>query len=227
MKRVTLIRIFTSVDGPVEQPTREELILRFMPMVERIAGREYRKQRSYGNNFIDLADIRGELTVNLIRLIDRFEEGRSDSLEAYLAQHLGWRVVDAVDSSRVMRDVHEPFISTSGQEAISSADLPASLGAECLARGRRRGRDGRMHPIPLHADQAVGAGLDLGGLLDRLGAVDRAVVETYLAMLTELELVGKSTEVTQLEVANEMGVSQATVSRALKKIRDLMHKKGL
>jgi hypothetical protein len=103
VKSHTLAKIFASVEqGPAKQPTREELILEFTSrdvnrprsIVERIAQREYRKQRSYGRRFISVDDIRGELTVDLIRLIDRYVEGRSDSLEAYIAQHLRWRAVD-------------------------------------------------------------------------------------------------------------------------------------
>jgi hypothetical protein len=109
MTRATLAKIFTSLDDrPKRKPSRDELILLYMPMVERIARRECRKQRSYGKQFLCLEDIRGELTVNLIRLIDRYEEGRSDSLEAYLAQYLGeWRAVDAVEKSQAIRDTHE------------------------------------------------------------------------------------------------------------------------
>ena len=130
MKPFILRRIFASArEGPAKQPTREELILEFTSrdvkrpraIVERIARREHRKQRSYGNRFISLDDIRGELTVNLIRLIDRYDNGRSDSIDAYLAQHLGWRAVDAIANSEMMRDTQDPFVN-SGQEAICNAD---------------------------------------------------------------------------------------------------------
>ena len=149
MRPFILARILASAqEVPAKQPTREELILEFASrdvkqpraIVERIARREHRKQRSYGNRFISLDDIRGELTVNLIRLIDRYEDGRSDSLDAYLAQHLSWRAVDAIANSEMMRDTQDPFVNASGKESICNADLPQSLGVEYSSRGRRRGR---------------------------------------------------------------------------------------
>lgn len=224
MKRHTLAKIFASVEqGPAKQPTREELILEFTSrdvnrprsIVERIAQREYRKQRSYGRRFISVDDIRGELTVDLIRLIDRYVEGRSDSLEAYLAQHLGWRAVDAVGKSQVIRDRndHDPFVNDHGQEAISSAD----------SGGRQRGRDGEMYSIPVRRDSSEG--LDVDGLVSRLEGSSRLVIETYLAMLAESELSG-SDEPTESELSKAVGVSQATVSRAFKKIRALVNKTG-
>jgi RNA polymerase sigma factor (sigma-70 family) len=222
MTRATLAKIFTSLDDrPKRKPSRDELILLYMPMVERIARRECRKQRSYGKQFICLEDIRGELTVNLIRLIDRYEEGRSDSLEAYLAQYLGeWRAVDAVEKSQAIRDTHEPFVNASGNEAIC-ADQPRSMGLEYSARGRRRGKDGDMHSIPVH-EHSTGR-LDVGVLLEQLDGTDRAIIETYRAMLTEAELADRP-DITQSEVAAVMQVNQATVSRAIKKIRALVHK---
>ena len=229
MKPFILARIFASAqEGPSKQPTREELILEFTSrdvkqpraIVERIARRELRKQRSYGNGFISLDDIRGELTVSLIRLIDRYEDGRSDSLDAFIAQHLAWRAVDAVVNSRVMRDTQEPCVNASGQEAVCAVDLPSSMGVEYSARGRRRGRDGVMHSIPMHQDSR--AGLDVAALIGQLGPADRAVMETYLAMMTEGELAGESADLTQLEVATEMGISRATVNRAINKLRPLV-----
>jgi predicted transcriptional regulator len=77
-----------------------------------------------------------------------------------------------------------------------------------------------MNPIPIHQDSS--AGLEVDALIGQLGESDRAVMETYLSMLAEAELTGKSADVTQLEVASEMGVSRATVNRAMNKLRALV-----
>lgn len=222
MKPATLKRIFASAEvEPAQQPSRDDLILKFLPMVERIARRECRKQRSYGNGFISLEDIRGELTLSLVRLIDRFQDGRSDSVEAYLAIHLAWRSVDAVNESAALRDSCAPFVNISGQEAICVADLPGSLGTGYVARGRRRGVDGTARPIPVTREPS--ADFDAGALLGALVGVDRAVVEAYLKKFDEAELDGKP-DPSQADVAAALGISQAAVSRSLKIIRALVHK---
>ncbi len=79
-----------------------------------------------------------------------------------------------------------------------------------------------MNPIPLH--QHSEDALDVDALLSRLGAADRAIMETYLAMLEEAQITGASDKVSQVEVAAAVGVNQARVSRVIKKLRKLMHK---
>jgi DNA-directed RNA polymerase specialized sigma subunit len=79
-----------------------------------------------------------------------------------------------------------------------------------------------MTPIPLH--QHSNDALDVDALLSQLGTADRAIMETYLAMLAEAQITGASDKVSQAEVAAEMGVNQARVSRVIKKLRILMHK---
>jgi DNA-binding MarR family transcriptional regulator len=78
-----------------------------------------------------------------------------------------------------------------------------------------------MHSIPVH-EHSTGR-LDVGVLLEQLDGTDRAIIETYRAMLTEAELADRP-DITQSEVAAVMQVNQATVSRAIKKIRALVHK---
>lgn len=221
MKQAVLAKIFAALDDrPVRIPSRNELILRHMPMVERIARREWRKQRSQGKRFIRMEDIRGELTVNLIRLIDRYEDGRSDSLEAYLAQHLSeWRAVDAVEKSQTIRDSCDPFVNEAGNEEICTG-RPWSVATEYSAHGRRRGRDGEMHGIPIHEHSTER--LDVDSLIENLQGTDRAVIEMYRAMLEEAAWTG-GPDPTQVDVAAALGMSQATVSRAIKKIRASVH----
>lgn len=230
MRPTTLARIFASArEGTAPKLTRDELILEFTTrddkqpraLVERIARREFRKQRSSGKAFISLDDIRGELTVSLIRLIDRYEEGRSDSLDAYLAQHLRWRAVDATENAQMLRDTHQAYVGESGEEELCGADRPQSLKVGYSVRGRWRGRKGATAAIPLPEDSS--ARLDVDSLLGRLGDGDRAVIEMYLAILAESELTGgPQAKVTQLAVATAMGISRATVSRAIKTLRSLV-----
>lgn len=225
MKAATLAKIF-SIGQPAPAPLRrDELILQFLPLVRRIAQRAYRRELRAGARFISLEDITGELTLNLVLLVDRWNKDREDSapIEAYLAKHLGeWRVVDATEKSQMLRDSQPSFTSGAGRELICSVDRPRSLDNGYSSRGRRRGEDGNMTPIPLH--QHSNDALDVDALLSQLGTADRAIMETYLAMLAEAQITGASDKVSQAEVAAEMGVNQARVSRVINKLRILMHK---
>ncbi len=225
------------------QPSRDELILRFLPMAQRIAAREFHRERRRGARFLSLGDIEQELTCTLIALIDGYRPERSDSLEAYLAQHLKWRAPRATGRSRTLRDSCDPFIGEGGHEVISAVDLPPSLGTECSARGRRTGVDGTSTTIPLHrpmyepkpvdVEQRLWAALDpaerqiLDLYLRRAGDAEAAASEAADSLAPfetrELDRPIVTKIPSQAEIAGELGIDQSTVSRALKKIQGLVH----
>ena len=205
-----------------EQLSRDELILKYAvtreppseqhpagrePLVTRIAKKAYRKEREGGARFMDLEDIKQELTVSLIQLIDKYQPDKCDSIEAYLAQHLAWRVHDAVEESRVDRDRAEPLVDDSGREAIP----------ECETGGWRRSTtNGKRVPMP-QAESKASPGVTMMKAricMEGLSQRDQEIITT--AIFGDLS---------QQQTAEMFGVSQPTVSRLVKKFCGTVHRR--
>ncbi len=213
---------------------REELVERFMPLARRLAAR-------YAGGAEPFDDLVQVASVGLVKAIDRFDPMRGTAFSTFavptilgeLKRHFrdrGWSV-------HVPRDVQERILKV--ERAL--ADLPSKLGHSPTVQEiaeRIEATDEEVleamhaaqghHAVSLDASSSLGDGDDPGPLRDRIGAEDLAfdTVEYGEAIGPVLEEISERDrrvlhlrfveDMTQSEIAEEVGVSQMHVSRILR-----------
>ncbi len=213
----------TSPSGPGGGAERERLIESHLPLVRSIA----RRYAGRGETLDDLVQVGA---VALIRASDRFDPDRGVSFAAFatpavegeIRRHLG----DQAGSLRIPRQLRQ----MTGQLARSRSQLAASLGRVpsvdelASALGVERGHVERAleaerarDPLP-----AVSEDVEAAADSESLEATDdRLLLETSTQVLDERErqivFLRFHADLTEREIAEEVGISQAQVSRSLTK----------
>jgi RNA polymerase sigma-B factor len=213
---------------------REELVDRFMPLARRLAAR-------YAGGAEPFDDLVQVASVGLVKAIDRFDPARGTAFSTFavptilgeLKRHFrdrGWSV-------HVPRDVQERILKV--ERAM--AELPAKLGHSPTVQEiaqRIEATDEEVleamhasqghHAVSLDATSTMGDGDEPGPLRDRIGAEDLSfdTVEYGEAIGPVLEEISDRDrkvlhlrfveDMTQSEIADEVGVSQMHVSRILR-----------
>jgi RNA polymerase sigma-B factor len=213
---------------------REELVERFMPLARRLAAR-------YAGGAEPFDDLVQVASVGLVKAIDRFDPVRGTAFSTFavptilgeLKRHFrdrGWSV-------HVPRDVQERILKV--ERAL--ADLPSKLGHSPTVQeiaARIEATDEEVleamhaaqghHAVSLDASSSIGDGDDPGPLRDRIGEEDLAfdTVEYGEAIGPILEEISERDrkvlhlrfveDMTQSEIAEQVGVSQMHVSRILR-----------
>jgi RNA polymerase sigma-B factor len=213
---------------------REELVDRFMPLARRLAAR-------YAGGAEPFDDLVQVASVGLVKAIDRFDPERGTAFSTFavptilgeLKRHFrdrGWSV-------HVPRDVQERILKV--ERAM--AELPAKLGHSPTVHEiaeRIQATDEEVleamhasqghHAVSLDATSTLGDGDEPGPLRDRIGDVDLSfdTVEYGEAIAPVLQEISERDrmvlhlrfveDMTQSEIAEEVGVSQMHVSRILR-----------
>ena len=213
---------------------REELVERFMPLARRLAAR-------YAGGAEPFDDLVQVASVGLVKAIDRFDPVRGTAFSTFavptilgeLKRHFrdrGWSV-------HVPRDVQERILKV--ERAL--ADLPSKLGHSPTVQeiaARIEATDEEVleamhaaqghHAVSLDASSSIGDGDDPGPLRDRIGEEDLAfdTVEYGEAIGPILHEISERDrkvlhlrfveDMTQSEIAEQVGVSQMHVSRILR-----------
>jgi RNA polymerase sigma-B factor len=213
---------------------REELVDRFMPLARRLAAR-------YAGGAEPFDDLVQVASVGLVKAIDRFDPVRGTAFSTFavptilgeLKRHFrdrGWSV-------HVPRDVQERILKV--ERAL--ADLPSKLGHSPTVQEiaeRIEATDEEVleamhaaqghHAVSLDASSSLGDGDDPAPLRDRIGEEDLSfdTVEYGEAIGPVLEEISERDrkvlhlrfveDMTQSEIAEQVGVSQMHVSRILR-----------
>jgi RNA polymerase sigma-B factor len=213
---------------------REELVDRFMPLARRLAAR-------YAGGAEPFDDLVQVASVGLVKAIDRFDPARGTAFSTFavptilgeLKRHFrdrGWSV-------HVPRDVQERILKV--ERAMS--ELPAKLGHSPTVQEiaeRIEATDEEVleamhaaqghHAVSLDATSTLGDGDEPGPLRDRIGEEDLAfeTVEYGEAIGPVLQEISERDrkvlhlrfveDLTQSEIAEQVGVSQMHVSRILR-----------
>jgi RNA polymerase sigma-B factor len=217
----------TSSSDPGGAAKRERLIESHLPLVRSIA----RRFAGRGEPLEDLIQVG---SVALIRASDRFDPARGVSFAAFatpavegeIRRHLG----DQTGTLRIPRQLRRmtgeldrsrnQLAATLGREP-TVAELASALGVEQAdverALEAERARDS-VPPVSEEALAASGEGESLGATEDRL------VLETSAQVLDERErrivFLRFHADLTEREIAREVGISQAQVSRSLARALD-------
>jgi len=213
---------------------REELVERFMPLARRLASR-------YAGGAEPYDDLVQVASVGLVKAIDRFDPERGTAFSTFavptilgeLKRHFrdrGWSV-------HVPRDVQERILKV--ERAL--AELPARLGraatiadiAERLGVSDEEVLEAMHasqghHAVSLDAASTLADGEDPAPLGERIGEADLgfdtveygAAIEPALAEISERDRrvlhLRFVEDMTQSEIADQVGVSQMHVSRILR-----------
>jgi RNA polymerase sigma-B factor len=226
------LRDFAAMDvgDPRRRVVREELILALLPVVEHVA-------RRYGNSSASIEELTQVGTVGLITAIDRWnpELARGGFL-GYLIPCVRGEILrwfrDRSWSMRVPRPLKDLSVAVeriSGplSQELGRAPRPSELAAR-LGVGVDEVIDALGARANYHAEALDGVDPQTGlPFVDRLGALDgelakledRHTLRLLLAQLSERErtivVLRFFGEMTQTQIAEEVGLSQMHVSRLL------------
>ena len=230
-----LLRRYAKDQSPV---VREELAERFMPLARRLASR-------YAGGAEPFDDLVQVASMGLVKAIDRFDPERGTAFSTFavptilgeLKRHFrdrGWSV-------HVPRDVQERILKVER----ATAELPSRLGRAPTVRDIAERLDVTEeqvleamhasqghHAISLDASSTFGDGEEPAPLGERIGEEDLSfdTVEYGAAIQPILENISERDrkvlhlrfveDLTQSEIAEQVGVSQMHVSRILRSILD-------
>jgi len=230
-----LLRRYAADRSPA---VREELVERFMPMARRLASR-------YSGGAESFEDLIQVASMALLKAVDRFDPDRETAFSTFavptilgeLKRHFrdrGWSV-------HVPRDVQERILKIERAQA----ELPAKLGhaptvgeiGESLQLNTEQVLEAMHaaqghHAVSLDASSPMAEGEEPAPLGERIGEEDRGfeVVEYGAAIAPTLEGISERDrrvlhlrfveDMTQSEIAEEVGVSQMHVSRILRTTLD-------
>jgi len=215
--------------------TRRAAVERLMPLARSLARRYHRGEEAY-------EDLEQVACIGLLKAIDGFDASRGTSFTSFavptiageLRRHFrdrGWTV-------RVPRDLQELSLRLGKrQDAMSAAlgrpptaeELAEDLGVpvERVLEARELGY--AMRPVSLDRPLALDDGQEGTALVDHLGSVDGGYDRTEYG-LTARELLRRlperdrtivelrfTEELTQLQIADRLGISQMQVSRLLRR----------
>jgi RNA polymerase sigma-B factor len=230
-----LLRRYAADRSPA---AREELVERFMPLARRLASR-------YAGGAESFEDLIQVASMALLKAVDRFDPGRETAFSTFavptimgeLKRHFrdrGWSV-------HVPRDVQERILKIERAQA----ELPAKLGhaptvseiAAALALDDEQVLEAMHaaqghHAVSLDASSPLAEGEEPAPLGERIGEEDRGfeAVEYGATIAPTLKDVSERDrrvlhlrfveDMTQSEIAEEVGVSQMHVSRILRTTLD-------
>ncbi|HKR52399.1 MAG TPA: RNA polymerase sigma factor SigF [Pseudonocardiaceae bacterium] len=221
-----------TADDPARQRLREQLIGGYRPMAEHIA-------RRFANRGEPLDDLIQVATVGLINAVDRFEPDRgcdflsfavptiTGEVRRYFRDH-GW-------STRVPRRLKDLHIAIRGtlaelSQQLGRAPRPSEIAARLglpiaeVIEGLRAGDAYRSSSL----DEMLGSGEGSGTLGELIGGLDGDVAliddrEALRPLLAELPPRERTIlvmrffrEMTQTQIAEQIGISQMHVSRLLR-----------
>lgn len=219
----------------VEDPERDELIRRFLPLAHKLA-------RRYARGSEPLEDLEQAAAVGLIKAADRFEPERGHAFTSFaiptilgeLRRHFrdtAWcvRPTRAVQemAARVARATDA--LTAELCRAPTTQEVAAELGCDAEAvieaRDALRQCNARSLDEPVPGDDAVTVGDAIGRVDDRYAFVDDALsVMPALAALPERERMilrmRYEDDLTQAQIAKRVGLSQMHVSRILRQSLD-------
>ncbi|OAR22613.1 RNA polymerase subunit sigma [Streptomyces sp. ERV7] len=221
-------------DGPEHDALRDDLVARWLPMSERLAGK-------YRNRGAELEDLYQVAAMGLVKAVDRYEVARG-AFESYAVPTINGEIKrhfrDALWSVHVPRRVQE----FRNKVRVARSELKAAQpGEPTIAElAARAGLDEDQVPdglealqsfksLSLEAESGAGGSGDGGGvsLADSLGTtergfatvVDREAVKPALRALPEREsrilYMRFFQDMTQTQIAAELGLSQMHVSRLI------------
>ncbi|GAA0594834.1 SigB/SigF/SigG family RNA polymerase sigma factor [Streptomyces crystallinus] len=218
-------------DGPEHDALREELVARWMPMAQRLAGK-------YRDRGAELEDLYQVAAMGLVKAVDRYEAARG-AFEAYAVPTINGELKrhfrDSLWAVHVPRRVQEARNKVRAARRDLQAVRPgeptiAELAAHC-GLGEDDVRDGleALESFKSLSLEAESGGSDGDGLAlaDTLGTtesgydavVDREAVKPALRALPEREskilYMRFFDDMTQSQIAAELGISQMHVSRLL------------
>lgn len=221
------MRVVTTPSDRGDPPERERLIESHLPLVRSIA----RRYEGRGEPLEDLVQVGA---IALVRASDRFDPERgvafasfaTPAIEGEIRRHLG----DRSGSVRIPRDLRR----MTGQLERSRAELAATLGRtptleelaaalgvepEEAERALQAGR--AREPSAEVSDEVAEAGADAQSLQS---TEDRLALAAGSQVLDERErrivLLRFHADMTEREIAREVGISQAQVSRLLTRALD-------
>jgi RNA polymerase sigma-B factor len=221
-----------------DKAAREQLVVLHLPLARKLAARYRRSQEP----FDDLVQV---ASLGLLHAIDRFDPDRGIAFTSFavptilgqLKRHFrdkGWAVhLPRGLQELVLRiqDADEKLGSTSSRsptvadiaEYLHITDEQVLDGLEALAAHRAESMD---HQIGLGTDDATATPHDTVGTLDE----GYALVETSTTLASAIKQLRRSDrevlalrfrdDLTQYQIAQQIGVSQMQVSRILKRVAD-------
>lgn len=235
-----LLRDFAALatTDPRRARLREELILAFLPVVKNLAGRHA------GRNAASVEDLTQTGTVALINAIDRWDPARArGEFLGYLVpcvrgEMLRW-FRDRTWAMRVSRRITDLTVAIERAvgplslelgRAPRPSELAAHLGADLEDVVEALQAKANQHAGPLDLVDAVTG----RSLMDQLGSLDRDLHRAEIRHLVwplldalpdrerrilALRFFG---ELTQAQIAEEVGLSQMHISRLLKRTLDML-----
>ncbi|MEU3373138.1 SigB/SigF/SigG family RNA polymerase sigma factor [Streptomyces sp. NPDC006711] len=226
-------RLETLEPGPEHDALRDELVVQWMPMAQRLAGK-------YRNRGAEIEDLRQVAAMGLVKAVDRYEAARG-AFEAYAIPTINGELKrhfrDSLWAVHVPRRVQElrnkvrtarRDLTTARPGEPSIAELAAHCGLdEAEVRDGLEALDS-FRTLSLDAEfRADGGEGDGPALADTLGTaepgfetvLDREAVKPALRALPEREsrilYMRFFADMTQHQIATELGISQMHVSRLL------------
>jgi RNA polymerase sigma-B factor len=223
---------------------REQLVRRFLPLTRRLALRYVRSAEPYE----DLVQV---ASVALLKAIDRFDPGRGSGFPAYaiptilgeMRRHFrdnGWSLHvprRAQERAMAVGEASKRLTNLHGRTpTVHELAAYMEISAEDVLEGFFASK--AYDTVPFSTPCATGDESGEGTVGDTLGAEDErfGLVEADIALANAARLLGDrerrilylrfSEEMTQSDIAAEVGISQMQVSRSLRgslaRLRELM-----